>query len=71
MNWNIIDEDRYRLLKKITETISINNYYMIGGTALSLQLGLRESYDFDFCVPENFNNELLLQELQSIRKSRS
>ena len=71
MNWNIIDEDRYRLLKKITETISINNYYMIGGTALSLQLGLRESYDFDFCVPENFNNELLIHELQNIRKNRS
>ena len=66
MHWNIIDEDRYKLLKKITETISISNYYMIGGTAISLQLGLRESYDFDFCVPDNFNNELLLQELQTL-----
>ena len=34
----------------------------IGGTALSLQLGLRESYDFDFCVKGEFNNELLLEE---------
>lgn len=66
MNWNIIDKDRYKLLKKITETISISDYYMIGGTALSLQLGLRESYDFDFCVPKIFNNELLLQELKTI-----
>ena len=39
---------------------------MIGGTSLSLQLGLRESYDFDFCVPEEFNNELLLEELQKL-----
>ena len=46
MYWNIIDENRYKLLKDITEIISIPNYYMIGGTALSLQLGLRESYDF-------------------------
>lgn len=66
MNWNIIDEDRYKLLKDITETISIPNYYMIGGTSLSIQLGLRESYDFDFCVPEQFNNEILLQELQTL-----
>lgn len=66
MNWNIIDEDRYKLLKNITEKVSIPKYYMIGGTALSIQLGLRESYDFDFCVPENFNNEILLQELQSL-----
>ena len=68
MYWNIIDEDRYKLLKNITEKISISNYYMIGGTALSIQLGLRESYDFDFCVSENFNNELLLKELQELGK---
>lgn len=68
MYWNIIDKDRYSLLKKISETISLPNYYMIGGTALSLQLCLRESYDFDFCVPEEFNNEILLQELKKLGK---
>lgn len=66
MYWNIIDNDRYNLLKRITEAVSIPKFYMIGGTALSLQLGLRESYDFDFCVPEQFNNELLLEELGSL-----
>lgn len=66
MYWNIIDDNRYKLLKRITETVSIPQFYMIGGTALSLQLGLRESYDFDFCVPEQFNNELLLEELGSL-----
>lgn len=66
MYWNIFDEERYRLLKNITETVSLNNYYMIGGTALSLQLGLRESFDFDFCVPEQFNNEMLLEEFRTL-----
>ena len=66
MYWNIIDEKRYKLLKSITETVSISEYYMIGGTALSLQLGLRESFDFDFCVPSQFNNEILLEELEKI-----
>ena len=68
MHWEIIDKNRLNLLKKITETISLQKYYMIGGTALSIQLGLRESYDFDFCVPVEFNNEMLLKELQSIGK---
>lgn len=68
MYWKTIDENRQKLLKKITESISLNNYYMIGGTALSLQLGLRLSYDFDFCVPEMFNNEVLLEELKKIGK---
>lgn len=66
MNWNIIDKDRYILLKNITEKVSIPEFYMIGGTALSIQLGLRESFDFDFCVPNIFNNEILLQELKEI-----
>ena len=63
MNWNILDENRYTLLKKITDNLSLSNYYMIGGTALSLQLGLRESFDFDFCVSVPFNNEVIIQEL--------
>ena len=66
MYWNIIDKDRYKLLKDLTETVTIPKYYMIGGTALSLQMGLRESFDFDFCVPEQFNNESLLEELGKI-----
>lgn len=66
MYWNIFDRNRYDLLKKLSEEVSINDYYMIGGTALSLQLGLRESYDFDFCVKGEFNNELLLEELKKM-----
>ena len=66
MYWNIFDKGRYELLKKISEVVSIDNCYMVGGTALSLQLGLRESYDFDFCVKNEFNNEILLEELKSI-----
>lgn len=66
MNWNIFDKDRFELLKSITETVSIEDYYMIGGTALSIQLGLRESFDFDFCVPKQFNNEMLIEELKKL-----
>lgn len=66
MYWNIFDKNRYKLLKKISEEVSINDYYMIGGTALSLQLGLRESYYFDFCVATQFNNDILLNELKGI-----
>ena len=40
MYWNIIDTDRYKLLKNITEVVTIPEFYMMGGTALSLQMGL-------------------------------
>ena len=52
MYWSILDNKRIELLRKIVKTVSLNNYYMAGGTALSLQLNLRESFDFDFCVPD-------------------
>lgn len=68
MYWNIIDTDRYKLLKNITEVVTIPEFYMIGGTALSLQMGLRESFDFDFCIPKQFNNEILLEELGKIEE---
>lgn len=68
MYWNIIDEERYKLLKKICENVTLDDYYMVGGTALSIQLGLRESFDFDFCVRSKFNNDLLVEELNKIGK---
>lgn len=66
IHWEILDNKRKELLNKITSTVSIGDYYMIGGTSLSLQLGLRESFDFDFCVPHMFSNEILLEELKLI-----
>ena len=66
MYWNILDNKRIELLREIVKTISLNNYYMVGGTALSLQLNLRESFDFDFCTSDMFNSDVLLSELKSI-----
>ena len=39
-----------------------SNWYLAGGTALSLQCGNRESYDLDFFTPEkNFDSTILLK----------
>lgn len=66
MHWEIIDKKRYQLLKNIVETITIKEYYMAGGTALALQTGIRESFDFDFFVQREFDENLLIQELEKI-----
>jgi len=50
MHWEVIDKQRYNILKTIIEEISLENYYLAGGTALALQTGIRESFDFDFFV---------------------
>ena len=66
MYWNVIDNNRKDILKKVTDTISLNNYYMAGGTALALQTGTRESFDFDFFVQNNFDTNILVNELDKL-----
>jgi len=66
MHWDILDKKRISLLKKIVEGVDLEEYYMAGGTALSLQLGLRKSVDFDFFVPHKFNPHSLYAQLKDI-----
>jgi len=66
MYWEILDQDRIKLLKEIVSIVDIGEYYMAGGTALSLQLGLRKSVDFDFFVPHQFNSDQLYLQLKQI-----
>ncbi len=41
MLWEILDSERFTLLKKISEQISLQDYYMGGDTALALQIVTR------------------------------
>lgn len=66
MYWNVIDDNRKNVLNKVTDAININKYYMAGGTALALQIGIRESFDFDFFVQEEFDTDLLVKTLESL-----
>lgn len=66
MHWEILDNKRENLLKQISDNIDIGDYYMAGGTALSLLLGLRKSVDFDFFVPHKFNTDMLYVQLKDI-----
>jgi hypothetical protein len=60
MHFNILDSPRRQLLKSVVEMPELNAFYLAGGTALSLQLGLRESHDFDFFTSHRFNEAALL-----------
>lgn len=66
MHWEVIDKNRYDILEKIINKISIKKYYLAGGTALALQTGIRESFDFDFFIQTEFDENLLIQELEEI-----
>ena len=64
MHLNILDEKRIELLNKLNSLEFIKEFCLGGGTSVSLQLGLRNSYDFDFFTPNHFNVEELEQILK-------
>lgn len=41
-------------------------FYLVGGTALALQIGHRDSIDFDFFSEQSFNTEILLEEVRGL-----
>jgi hypothetical protein len=50
--WEILDRGRKEILSNLSITLG-RGYYLAGGTALALQIGHRESLDFDvFCDKE-------------------
>lgn len=44
----------------------LNNFYLSGGTALSIQLGHRESEDLDFFAAADFEPEKILMQLEKL-----
>lgn len=54
-HWEILDKKRIDLLNAIANNINVADCYMGGGTALSLQMGLRKSVGFVFFTPTKFD----------------
>ena len=64
MHLEILDERRICLIGKLANLPETTAFYLAGGTALSLQLGLRKSYDFDFFTEQRFNSNALLARIK-------
>jgi len=64
MYWDILDTNRKNILPKLANIT--DGFYLAGGTALALQLGHRDSIDFDFFSPKQFSNTKLFQKIENI-----
>jgi len=53
-------------LRALGDQAVLQNAYLAGGTGLSLRLGHRRSVDLDFFVREQFDEEMLLNQLQVV-----
>ncbi len=66
MHLEILDPARLSLLRTICGKIDLSDFYLAGGTGLSLQMKLRKSFDFDFFTRKQFNENSLYGLLLSL-----
>jgi hypothetical protein len=62
MHWEILDEQRRAFIPSLSWARE-EGFYLAGGTALALQLGHRDSIDFDFFKSGDFDTEKLFARL--------
>lgn len=54
---DVLPSNTASTLTKLRDKSFLSNFYLSGGTALTLQIGHRESEDLDFFTKEDFNPE--------------
>lgn len=62
--WDILDDKRLKIIPFFTNFK--DQFYLAGGTALALQLGHRDSIDFDFFSTDSFSTTKLSSEIERI-----
>ena len=66
MFYDILDEKRIKILPKLK--FLKEEFYLAGGTALALQIGHRDSIDFDFFKQEKLDTEKLFYKIKNVFK---
>lgn len=54
-----------RLIRKLQEKHYLEDFYLVGGTGLALQIGHRKSDDIDLFTNNDFDNNWLLEKLEA------
>ncbi|MCD4694007.1 nucleotidyl transferase AbiEii/AbiGii toxin family protein [bacterium] len=67
MFYDILDKKRKEVLPLLGKFKK--EFYLAGGTSLALQLGHRDSIDFDFFKFENLNTKKLFEEIKKVFKN--
>jgi len=64
MFYNILDKERQEILPLLAKLPA--GFYLAGGTALALQIGHRDSVDFDFFIDQDIDTNVLFEELREV-----
>lgn len=68
LQYRTVNPTTLELLKKLMEIDELQNFFLVGGTALALQLGHRISIDIDLFTEMNFDTNKIFEKLNSIFK---
>ena len=60
-----IEPGTLSVLKSLMMIPELNQFSLVGGTALSLKYGHRTSIDLDLFSNENFEHEIIIESLQN------
>ncbi len=60
LHTNTVEPNTLELLKKLMSIQIFDDFFLVGGTALSLQIGHRKSIDLDLFSIENFDTQEIL-----------
>ncbi len=70
LHFETVKPDTFSLLKELMEIDGLKQFNLVGGTALSLQLGHRISLDLDLFSHDDFENESIIGVLYKHFESR-
>ena len=62
----IIAPETFQLVQQLQTLPELQNFYLVGGTALALQLGHRNSIDIDLFIQTDFNDDTIVNLLNMI-----
>jgi len=63
---NILPSFQLDLFELLSNADFISDFYLAGGTGLALQIGHRQSIDFDFFIPSDFDTRQIIPSIQSL-----
>ena len=65
LHYRSVYSETLELLKMLMQNRRLNQFYLVGGTALALQLGHRISIDLDLFTNEDFNTADVVESLRN------
>lgn len=68
LRFEILPDEQKTLLEAISNLEWLSEFYLAGGTGLALQLGHRQSLDFDFFTEKDIDNQDILRRCREIGK---